>query len=198
MFQRARRRLTILYIILIALVLGIFSVVFYVAFRAVLGPAFDIAPDLSTAQAAEAAYHQALERVAIALVLANVLMVGLVGTAAWVLANRTLRPIRDAHERQRRSCFQRKGNIEHRIEDINRQIKDLSDQEITALISLGKLGEVAGSTLVLFNLCGTLDFIFKDGQRFRPTDAYRVPLSQWAKRAAIAIAEEQKRENVPS
>lgn len=102
MFQRARRRLTILYIILIALVLGIFSVVFYVAFRAVLGPAFDIAPDLSTAQAAEAAYHQALERVAIALVLANVLMVGLVGTAAWVLANRTLRPIRDAHERQRR------------------------------------------------------------------------------------------------
>ena len=37
MFQRARRRLTILYIALFALVLGVFSVVFYVAFRAVLG-----------------------------------------------------------------------------------------------------------------------------------------------------------------
>jgi len=102
MFRQARRRLTLLYIGLFAFVLGVFSVVFYVGFRTVLGPAFDVAPDLSTAQAAGLAYRVALERVGIALIVANVVTVGLVGTVAWILANRTLRPIRDAHARQRR------------------------------------------------------------------------------------------------
>ncbi|HLY13064.1 MAG TPA: HAMP domain-containing sensor histidine kinase [Candidatus Limnocylindrales bacterium] len=102
MFQRARRRLTVLYVVLFALVFAVFSVVFYVAFRTVLGPAFDIAPDLSSSQAAGLAYQVALERVGIALIVANLLTIGLVAVAAWVLANRTLRPIRDAHARQRR------------------------------------------------------------------------------------------------
>ena len=102
MFQQARRRLTLLYIGLFALVLGVFSIVFFIAFETVLGPAFDVAPDLSSEQAAGLAYHVALERVAIALVAANILTVGLVGTVAWILANRTLRPIREAHARQRR------------------------------------------------------------------------------------------------
>lgn len=102
MFQRARRRLTLLYIGLFALVLGVCSVVFYVGFATVLGPAFDVAPDLSTEQAAGLAYRVALERVGIALIVANILTVGLVGIVAWILANRTLRPIREAHARQRR------------------------------------------------------------------------------------------------
>ncbi len=102
MFQRARRRLTLLYLTLFALVFGLFSIIFYVAFRTVLGPAFDVAPDLSSTQAAGLAYQVALQRVGIALVVANVLTIGLVGGVAWVLANRTLRPIRDAHARQRR------------------------------------------------------------------------------------------------
>ncbi len=102
MFQRARRRLTIQYIVIFALVLALFSIVFYVAFRAVLGPAFDIAPDLSTAQAAQQAYRLTLERVAIALLVANLVTVGAVGSVAWVLANRTLQPIREALMRQRR------------------------------------------------------------------------------------------------
>jgi len=102
MFQRARRRLTLQYIAMFALVLGLFSVVFYVAFRAVLGPAFDVAPELSTAQVAEQSYRLTLERVAIALLVANVVTVGAVGSVAWVLANRTLRPIREALLRQRR------------------------------------------------------------------------------------------------
>jgi signal transduction histidine kinase len=102
MFQRARRRLTLLYVGLFAFVFAVFSVVFYVAFRTVLGPAFDVGPDLSSTQAAGLAYQVALERVGIALLVANVLTIGLVGAAAWALANRTLRPIRDAHVRQRR------------------------------------------------------------------------------------------------
>lgn len=101
MFQRARRRLTLLYIGLFAIVLGSFSLVFYFAFRAVLGPAFDVAPDLSSEQAAGLAYRVALERVGIALVAANVATIVLIGALAWALAGRTLRPIRDAHLRQR-------------------------------------------------------------------------------------------------
>jgi signal transduction histidine kinase len=102
MFSRARRRLTLVYIGLFAIVLGSFSVVFYLAFRTVLGPAFDVAPDLSSEQAAGIAYRVALERVLIALVAADLVTIGLVGVAAWVLAGRTLRPIREAHARQRR------------------------------------------------------------------------------------------------
>lgn len=102
MFQQARRRLTLLYIGLFALVLAVFSIVFYFAFQAVLGPAFDVAPDLSSEEAAGLAYRVALERVGIALIAANILTVGLVGSVAWVLASRTLRPIREAHARQRR------------------------------------------------------------------------------------------------
>lgn len=102
MFARARLRLTLLYIVLIAMVLGVFSVVFYVAITVVLAPAFDLAPELTNAQAAELAYRTTIERIGIALVIGNVLVVGLIGVIAWVLASRTLRPIREAHLRQRR------------------------------------------------------------------------------------------------
>jgi hypothetical protein len=43
MFRRARVRLTLLYIGLFALVLGIFSGVFYIWFATVLAPTFDLA-----------------------------------------------------------------------------------------------------------------------------------------------------------
>lgn len=102
MFQRARLRLTLLYIGLFAFVLGVFSVVFYVMFAAILAPTFDLAPELTNEQAAEVAYQATIGRVGVALVLADVAIVTVVGLAAWVLASRTLRPIREAHLRQRR------------------------------------------------------------------------------------------------
>jgi len=102
MFRRARVRLTILYIGLILLVLGLFSIVFYVGFVNVLAPTFDLDPELTNRQAAEAAYQATVARIGLALLAADVLMVGLVAVAAWVLAGRTLRPIREAHDRQRR------------------------------------------------------------------------------------------------
>ena len=102
MFGRARWRLTVLYIALFALVLGIFSAVFYLGFATVLAPNFDIGPELTNTQAAEAAYQATIERIGAALVVAYLVVVALVGVAAWVLASRTLRPIRDAHLRQRR------------------------------------------------------------------------------------------------
>jgi signal transduction histidine kinase len=102
MFARARRRLTLLYIGLIALVLGLFSLIFYIAITTVLAPAFDLAPELSSSQAAELAYRTTIERIGIALIVGNLLVVVLVGVIAWLLASWTLRPIREAHLRQRR------------------------------------------------------------------------------------------------
>ena len=102
MFQRARIRLTLLYIGLFALVMTVFSVVFYVGFATVLAPNFDIAPELSNEQAAQAAFRSTIERIGIALVAADLIALIVVGIVAWVLASRTLRPIRDAHMRQRR------------------------------------------------------------------------------------------------
>ena len=97
MFARARLRLTLLYIVLFALVLGAFSVIFYVVLGITLQPAFDIAPELSSLQAAELAYRTTIERIGVAILVGNVVVVGLVGIVAWVLATRTLRPIREAH-----------------------------------------------------------------------------------------------------
>jgi signal transduction histidine kinase len=102
MFRRARLRLTLLYIGLFAIALGVFAVVFYVAFANVLEPDFDLSPDLTNAQVAEAAYQLTIERVAAALAVSYVLAVALVSVAASVLASRTLKPIHEAHVQQRR------------------------------------------------------------------------------------------------
>ena len=102
MFRRARFRLTVLNIILFGTVLVAFSVVFYVAFATVLAPTFDPDPDLTNEQVAAAAYQATLERIGLALVVGDLVVVALVGLIAWVLAGRTLQPIGEAHARQRR------------------------------------------------------------------------------------------------
>jgi signal transduction histidine kinase len=102
MFRRARWRLTLLYIALFAIVLGVFAAVFYAGFATVLAPDFDLGPELTNTQVAEAAYEATIERIGAALAVAWVIAVALVSVAAWVLAARTLRPIREAHLRQRR------------------------------------------------------------------------------------------------
>ena len=102
MFARTRRRLTLLYIALFALVLGAFSVVFYLGVATALAPTYDLSPELTNEQAAEVAYQATLDQVRVALVVADLAVVVLVGGAAWLLATRTLRPIGEAHARQRR------------------------------------------------------------------------------------------------
>jgi signal transduction histidine kinase len=102
MFRRARVRLTLLYICLFGLVIGLFSAVFYVGFATVLVPNFDLGSELTNEQLAEAAYQDTVERIGLALVAADLIMIVIVGIVAWILAARTLRPIREAHARQRR------------------------------------------------------------------------------------------------
>ena len=102
MFRRARLRLTLLYIVLFALVIGALSVVFYAGLSTALAPTFDLAPDLSSEQVVELTYQATIERIGVALLVADLVVVALLGVASWILAARTLAPIREAHLRQRR------------------------------------------------------------------------------------------------
>ena len=102
MFARTRRRLTLLYIGLFVLVLGAFSLVFYVGISTALAPTFDLGPELTNDQVAAVAYAATIERIGLALLAADVVAVALVALAAWALASRTLRPIAEAQARQRR------------------------------------------------------------------------------------------------
>jgi signal transduction histidine kinase len=102
MFTRTRVRLTLLYIALFALVLGVFSLVFYVGFATALAPTFDIGAEVTNEQVAEATYQATVQRIGVALLVADLAVIVLVGGAAWILASRTLRPIGEAQARQRR------------------------------------------------------------------------------------------------
>ena len=100
--RRARIRLTLLFVAMFSVVLVVFSVVFYAAFAIVLQPDFEVVPELTSGQAAEAAYNTAIDRIAASLVVADVVAVLAVGIVAWVLARRTLEPVLEAHLRQQR------------------------------------------------------------------------------------------------
>jgi signal transduction histidine kinase len=102
MFARARRRLAVRYLVLFIVVLLAFSVVFFVVLSIALQPAFDIGPEVPNEEVARIAYMRTIERIAAALVLADGVVVAIVGVAGYYLADRTLEPIREAHDRQRR------------------------------------------------------------------------------------------------
>jgi signal transduction histidine kinase len=102
MFARARRRLAVTYVLIFAAVFGVFSAVFYLGVSVVLDPDFDVDPAASSDTTEQAAYRAATARIGIALLVADGAVIGVVGLAAWLLAGRTLAPLRDAHERQRR------------------------------------------------------------------------------------------------
>jgi signal transduction histidine kinase len=102
MFDRARSRLTLLFIAIFVIVLGVFSAVFYFALATVLQPTLDVDPDVPNLAASQIAYAATIQRIGVALVAADIAVVGLVGVVAWLLATRTLRPIQDASRRQRR------------------------------------------------------------------------------------------------
>ena len=67
MFRRARIRLTVLYIALFALVLGVFSLVFYVGFATVLAPDLRRRARAHERTGREAAYQATVERIGLAL-----------------------------------------------------------------------------------------------------------------------------------
>ena len=102
MFARARRRLALQAAILFAAVLLVFSLVFFVVLTTVLAPTFDIAPEIMNDEAARSAYDSTVELIGVALLVANVIAVSIAIVAGYLLAGRTLQPIGEALERQRR------------------------------------------------------------------------------------------------
>lgn len=102
MFQGARRRLAFRYVALFMLVQAVFSLGLLVVLAIALRPTFDLAPELSNVEAARQAYASTLWTIGISLGIADFAVLSLVAAAAYHLAGRTLQPIQDAHERQRR------------------------------------------------------------------------------------------------
>ena len=102
MFEGARRRLTIQAVLLFGAVLLTFSIVFYAVLTSALAPSFDLAPELPNDEAARRAYAQTVQLIGVALILANVVALSVATLAGYLLAGRTLRPIRATVERQRR------------------------------------------------------------------------------------------------
>jgi two-component system, OmpR family, sensor kinase len=102
MFERARRTLALRYVVLFIVVLVVFSGIFFIALAIGLQPAFDLAPELPEEQQSRASYLRTIGVIFIALGIADVIVVTIVAVLAYWFAGRTLGPIRDAHERQRR------------------------------------------------------------------------------------------------
>lgn len=102
MFERARRSLAIRYVLLFLVVLIVASGIFLIALAIGLRPAFDLAPEIPEEQQSQASYLRTMAVIVVALGIADLLVVGIVAALAYWLAGRTLRPIREAHERQRR------------------------------------------------------------------------------------------------
>lgn len=139
MFARARRGLALRYLVLFMAVLVVFSGIFLVVLAIVLQPAFDIAPEVANDSGGRAAYIQTLERSALALLLADLIVLGLVGVAGLYLADRTLRPIREAHDRQRRFV----ADASHEMRGPITAIRS------TAEAALGRAGDVASTRQAL-------------------------------------------------
>ena len=165
MFRRARWRLTLLYIALFAIALGVFALVFYAGFATVLVPDFDIAPELSNAQAADAAYQATIERIGAALAIAWVVAVALVSVAAWVLAARTLRPIREAHLRQRRFVADASHEIRTPLAAIRATAEGATTHDASADELRTALDRIAGSAEGLSRLTNDLLLLARADER---------------------------------
>ena len=165
MFRRARWRLTLLYIALFALALGVFAAVFYIGFATVLAPAFDLAPELTNEQAADAAYQATIERIGLALVIAYVVAVALVSVAAWILASRTLRPIREAHIRQRRFVADASHEVRTPLAAIRATAEEAAAREASPEELHAALTRIAASAEGLSRLTNDLLLLARTDER---------------------------------
>ena len=190
MFARARIRLTLLYIALLALVLILFSLVFYVAIVTVLAPTFDLAPELSNGQAAEQAYRLTIERIGVSLAIGVPVVIAVVGVLAWVLASRTLAPIREAHLRQRRFVADASHEMRTPLAAIRSTAESAMDGMETADDLRTALGTVVVSTERLTRLTNDLLLLARTDERLVAT---RPELMDLSVATAEAVADEKTR-----
>ena len=188
MVRRARIRLTLLFIATFAIVLSVFSLVFYAAFTLVLQPDFDLAPELTTAQVAQATYDAVIGRIAIGLLIANAVAVVLVGGVAWLLAGRSLEPIRDAHARQQRFV----ADASHETQNPLAAIKTTTSAALAGERSPAELREalevVDASADRLIHLTGDLLMLARSNDPLAPAVRERADLSVIASEALETVA----------
>ncbi len=182
MFDRARRRLTLLYIALFGGVLVAFSAVFWVALSIVIQPAFDVEPELSNEAATRLAYEATVSRIAIAIVVADILAIAVVGVLAWVVAARTLRPIAEAHEGQRRFV----ADASHEIRTPLAAIRTTADG---ALLGANGVDELRRALAVIVRLDQRLSEMTDDLLTLARSEASDVPLSAETFDLSVLVAE---------
>jgi signal transduction histidine kinase len=188
MFERARRRLTWLYVGILAGVLLLFSGAFWFALSIVLQPNFDLAPELSGDEVANISFRTLLERAGLALIAADLVAIVVVAAAAWFLARRTLQPVQDATERQARFVADASHEIRSPIAAVRSTaeaalIGDRSADELrTALTS------VVSSSERLSRIANDLLLLARTGQPEAPFDEMPFDLSV---AVAEAVAEER-------
>lgn len=143
MFQQARRRLALRYTALFIIVLIVFSAAFVVVLAVALQPAFDISPEVSNEEAARVAYDRTIQRILLAIVVADGVAFVVVAGAAYYLAGRTLRPIREAHDRQRRFV----ADASHEMRNPLAAIRATADSALAGTTpSSAALETIAGAT----------------------------------------------------
>lgn len=176
MFERARRRLALRYLAVLVVVLGAFSLVFLATMAIVLRPAFDVAEDSTTDEAVQHAYQRAVQRIGLALVVADGAVVVLVGAAAYFLADRTLRPIRQAHERQRRFV----GDASHEMRNPLAAIRSTAESALGAPSDVDQraaLGTILGASERLTALTDDLLVLARSEQGLLEPRRQRLDLS---------------------
>ena len=186
--RRARIRLTLLLISVFAIVLGVFSVVFYAAFAFVLQPDFDVAPDLTNAQTAEAIYAAAIARVGLSLIVADAVAVLLFGVVAWILARRALQPVLDAHLRQQRFVADASHETRNPLTAIKTTTSAALDGERTAADLRTALEIVDDAVDRLIRLTGDLLVLARSNDPLAPNTRDRSDLSVIASEALDGLA----------
>jgi signal transduction histidine kinase len=189
MFAQARRRLTVVYIGMFALVMGVFTVSFLVLIAVILQPNFDVVPDTWSDEAAQFAYDAAVERIGVALVTADLVAIGVVGIAAWVLSARTLRPISEAHERQRRFVADASHEMRTPLTAIRATTENAMRQEVSEAEQRTALETVAAASADLAALTTDLLTLAQSDDAAVRTNTHLFDLSVVvAERLALRVA----------
>ncbi|MEO6350617.1 MAG: HAMP domain-containing sensor histidine kinase [Candidatus Limnocylindrales bacterium] len=165
------------YIMMFATVMGVFSVSFLVLIAVVLQPDFDLAPETSSDQAALLAYDAAVERIGLSLVAADVVAISIVGIGAWVLAARTLRPIRQAHERQRRFVADASHEMRTPLTAIRATTENAMSTEATPMEQRAALETVAVAAADLATLTSDLLTLAQSDDAAAQANSQRFDLS---------------------
>jgi signal transduction histidine kinase len=177
MFERVRRRLALRYLAVLVVVLGAFSLVFLVATVLLLRPAFDVVEDANTDEAVRRAYQRAVQRIGLALVVADGAVVVLVGAAAYFLADRTLRPIREAHERQRRFVADASHEMRNPLAAIRSTAESALDGPADSADQRAALGAILGASERLTALTDDLLLLARSEQGLLEPHPQRLDLS---------------------